>query len=61
MLDRLVTGTHQNRSFSSDWSSLPLGRRGQPDEVVNMIMFLLSDRASFMTGMVAPIDGGMTA
>src|SRR5947209_9338042 len=36
----------------------PLGRPGQPDDVVGMILFLASDRASWMTGETIPIDGG---
>jgi NAD(P)-dependent dehydrogenase (short-subunit alcohol dehydrogenase family) len=36
----------------------PLGRPGQPEEVVGAILFLASDRASWMTGETIPIDGG---
>jgi NAD(P)-dependent dehydrogenase (short-subunit alcohol dehydrogenase family) len=36
----------------------PLGRPGQPEDVVGMILFLASDRASWMTGETIPIDGG---
>jgi len=36
----------------------PLGRPGQPDDVVGVILFLASDRASWMTGETIPIDGG---
>ena len=31
---------------------------GQPDDIVGMILFLASDRASWMTGETIPIDGG---
>lgn len=39
----------------------PLGRLGQADEVANVITFLLSDKASFMTGSYVLVDGGYTA
>jgi NAD(P)-dependent dehydrogenase (short-subunit alcohol dehydrogenase family) len=36
----------------------PLGRPGQADEIAALILFLASDRASWMTGETIPIDGG---
>jgi NAD(P)-dependent dehydrogenase (short-subunit alcohol dehydrogenase family) len=38
-----------------------LKRGGQPEEVAELASFLCSDRASFITGAVIPIDGGLTA
>jgi 3-oxoacyl-[acyl-carrier protein] reductase len=38
----------------------PLGRMGTPEEVANGYLFLASDEASFVTGAVLSIDGGMT-
>ena len=39
----------------------PLGRIAQPSEVAEMIVFLASPRAAFITGAVVPIDGGVSA
>jgi NAD(P)-dependent dehydrogenase (short-subunit alcohol dehydrogenase family) len=39
----------------------PLGRVGRPADVAAMIVFLLSDEASWMTGTIIPVDGGMLA
>jgi NAD(P)-dependent dehydrogenase (short-subunit alcohol dehydrogenase family) len=36
----------------------PLGRPGHPDDIAETILFLASDRASWMTGETIPIDGG---
>ncbi|HEV7277879.1 MAG TPA: SDR family NAD(P)-dependent oxidoreductase [Devosiaceae bacterium] len=39
----------------------PMGRLAKPQEVVDMILFLLSDQSSFATGGVYSLDGGYTA
>ena len=39
----------------------PLGRIGQPEEVARVALFLASDEASFVTGSILVVDGGITA
>ncbi len=39
----------------------PLGRNGKPADVVNAILFLASEKASWITGAVLPVDGGIMA
>jgi len=42
-------------------SVYPLGRIGTPEEAAHVITFLLSSQASFVTGAVWSLDGGLTA
>jgi NAD(P)-dependent dehydrogenase (short-subunit alcohol dehydrogenase family) len=40
---------------------VPMGRPARPEEVANAALFLLSDEASYITGVALPVDGGATA
>jgi 3-oxoacyl-[acyl-carrier protein] reductase len=65
MKDIIATQAEQKElpeaEVAQTWTKLiPLGRLGEPAEFGNVVAFLASDRASFITGAVIPVDGGMT-
>lgn len=42
-------------------ANIPLGRAGTPEEVADLVAFLVSDRAAYITGQVVEINGGLSA
>ena len=41
--------------------TIPMGRGGEPEELAEAIVFMLSDAASYITGVALPVDGGKAA
>lgn len=61
MIDRLAEGMGSNNASELLAPSHPMGRIGTPEEVAELMLWLCSDRASFMNGACIPIDGGYIA
>ena len=57
----LLAGAAQPAMVAKFNEIIPLGRLGRPEEMANVILFLASDLASFVTGSAYVADGGQTA
>ena len=59
MVDRMSASNPQMMDIIT--AAEPVGRMGEPEEVVEAAVWLCSDRASFVTGVALPVDGGYVA
>jgi 3-oxoacyl-[acyl-carrier protein] reductase len=50
--------TPEYRQWQSD-NEIPVGRYGEPEDIANLVAFLVSPRAAYITGAVIPVDGGL--
>jgi len=54
-------GVDRATAEASRSRGIPLGRVGTPEEVASVAVFLVSDAASYITGAIIPVEGGLTA
>ncbi|MEM9122985.1 MAG: glucose 1-dehydrogenase [Pseudomonadota bacterium] len=62
MLEDLIKTAMPDEDVEHGFDGLaPIGRHGKPQEVAEAIVWLCSDRSSFVTGAILPVDGGYVA
>lgn len=52
------TGATAEEVFGAWEAGIPIGRLGEPEEMADLVLFLASERASFLTGLTITFDGG---
>ncbi len=54
-----MTAAMTDKAKEATLAGIPLKRMGQPEDVANAVLFLVSDYASYITGQIVNVDGGM--
>ncbi len=54
-----LTAEQAKQAAAQFASQIPMGRRGEPEEIAAAVVFLASDESSFITGIDLPVDGGL--
>ena len=60
MLKDFLGEEDPNTAYEKFKSTVPLGRLAEPNDVANACLFLSSDEANFITGVMLEVDGGRT-
>jgi 3alpha(or 20beta)-hydroxysteroid dehydrogenase len=60
-LERKVSPADPAAARAGLAAGIPMKRYGEPHEIINVVAFLASDQAAFMTGALIPVDGGSLA
>ena len=55
-----IRGTSLDELLKARVRDIPLQRLGRPEEVASVVLFLASERSSYMTGTCVKVDGGVT-
>ena len=58
---KLAMAVHSPEIIAAYHDAIPLNRYGTEDEIANVITFLCSDKASYVTGQIIAVDGGFEA
>jgi NAD(P)-dependent dehydrogenase (short-subunit alcohol dehydrogenase family) len=61
MTRRFLETNPDPQGLSRSWAEIPIGHIAQPDDIARAVAFLASDEASYITGVLLPVDGGITA
>jgi NAD(P)-dependent dehydrogenase (short-subunit alcohol dehydrogenase family) len=56
-----ATGRSRDALLTDQLSRIPMGRMAEPEEVARVALFLASDAASYVTGAIVPMDGGVAS
>lgn len=59
MIETDMTAVIPEKAKEAMMAGIPAGRAGKPEEIANVVVFLASEKAAYITGQVISVDGGM--